>query len=777
MRFLNLFSWGRLSRKINRWLARRQWNIFIYALPAILAGTLFVVAVAMVLFNHRQFDVLQQRYHRLALTSLFGKNFELARVACLRGLDHAGTQRDRLEWTYYLAISLNGLGRKADAEALVRLAAPVDHPGCVPAHVGLAQGMLYSTNLTTNLLALAERHLKLALALEPQSEQVNELLGRFYINTHNLPKARQHLLKIYSQKPEVAGLLAITYYLEKDAPNGILWADRAIQAYEQKLMESAPVYAESDRIELLRSFSVKEHFAPTRRLSAAMNQSIAASTNLLPQDSPAFWFGMVRLLLLDGKFGAALQTLESQSALTTNAVYASAIAEICARWAIKIAANDKDSLDLRLKLIQKGLKNAPDNLTLRLLLIQARFAPGNNGLAAQQLFDEALKGQVGDSGGWWHFLLYCDYRDRGDLPAARHHLQMACDLAPQVSQFQNDLALNLSAGNRQDQERGLTIIESVLQKDPLNPHFRDTRGRIFALLGRNESAAADLEFAFARLGDSVNNRAVLAKVNAALGRIQPVAAPGDSPAAVLKLVRSLVGQANYAQAVEKLESAIIINPNPVLASTLADVCAAWLESASLRNVSAASERLQIIQKGLNQSPEHHKLRLYLLKASQASDDSRLLAKNLLDQYVSAAAGQSAAGWHQLLGQDAWARGDFSVARQEFEAAYRLAPQLTLNQSNLAQALLTDRPEDLERGLQIIQAAVNALPQNPEYRNIRGKILARLGRNQAAVDDLKFASEKLSNPVETRKILAEVYEALGKPQLARQVRSLGKPGGK
>ena len=219
-----------ISRRINRWLARRPWKLFAFCLPALLAGVVLGTVALIVLFHHRQHDDLQQRYHRLTLSLLATGKFEAARVACLRGLSGGNNARDRLEWLFYLAVALNGLGQHQDAAALLATAAPLDHPGCLQAHLVVAQNLLNSTNLTTETLHTAEHHLLNALALDPQSEEVNELLGRFYINTHNPAKARVRLMKTYPVKPENALLLAICYAQETNGPAAIRWSDRAITA-------------------------------------------------------------------------------------------------------------------------------------------------------------------------------------------------------------------------------------------------------------------------------------------------------------------------------------------------------------------------------------------------------------------------------------------------------------------------------------------------------------------------------------------------------------------
>ena len=173
---------------------------------------------------------MHRRYDRLARGLLAAGKFEEARVACLRGLAVENSEQDRAQWLFYLAVALNGLGQQHDAVALVNAAAPLDHPGCVEAHLLVAQNLLNSTNLTTDTenLHLAEHHLLNALALDPSSLAANEDMARFDINTHKLAKARARLMKIYPRKPDTALLLAISYDMETNGTSAVRWADRAV---------------------------------------------------------------------------------------------------------------------------------------------------------------------------------------------------------------------------------------------------------------------------------------------------------------------------------------------------------------------------------------------------------------------------------------------------------------------------------------------------------------------------------------------------------------------
>ncbi len=110
----------------------------------------------------------------------------------------------------------------------------------------------------------------------------------------------------------------------------MLWADRAINAYEQNLIKFAPKYNPADRWGWSVAGGQTTLCAAAGCGCAPGHKTGAGSgTNAPPiRISPAFWIGMVRLLLANGKFEPALQTLEQQMAVNSNAVYSAAIADV-----------------------------------------------------------------------------------------------------------------------------------------------------------------------------------------------------------------------------------------------------------------------------------------------------------------------------------------------------------------------------------------------------------------------------------------------------------------
>ena len=773
------------SEKLNRWFGHRRWRIFALCLPALLACLGLALVTGMVL-SQRTSD-LERRYDFLVKRALAVKNFELARVASLRGLDGAKNERDRAQWIFFLALALDGQGQKQASAALISEAAPLEPlgAGCVEAHLAVAQSMLVSTNLTgegirmalanpTNSLAVAlrtvERHLLSAVAIEPDSLEANELLGRFYINTHQPAKARERLLKIYAAKPDTALLLAIDSDLENDSAGALQWAERALTAFEHNLLQTAPRYSSEDRLGLLRALIIEQRYTTYPVPQVTPRKPAATGPNVVPEDSPAMWLGIVRLLLLNGKYGSALETLEQRMIISSNSAYPPAIAQICTVLAQNAASESQGGGMSRLHFIQQGLTNAPENVELQLLLEQEANATNNAGQIAKKIRDQYVAGAKGKVAASWQYVLWADARLHGDMTNARKHLKTAHELLPEDPTINNDLAMDLASGSREDLERGLEIIQSVIDKYPYEPVFRDTRGQILVRLGRNQEALADLEFAATRLADSKDTKLVLSKVYAALGIVHQ----DNSSSAVLGRVRSLMSEGNNAAAVQTLEKALLEDPNPVYASAIADVCNTWAESLPLAR---QAERLRLIEKGLTQDPLNQKLRVLLLHAANATDDSRADAKKFLNQVVANAAGESAAEWHLLLGREARQKGDLASARQHLETAWGLAPQQTQIQLELAMVLAAGDHQDLERGMQLIDSVADKFPDsadNADFRNTRGRILAGLGRNAEAAEDLNFAVSRLDNPVEavqTRRVYVKVLDALGKHQLAEQQRRL------
>jgi len=63
------------------------------------------------------------------------------------------------------------------------------------------------------------------------------------------------------------------------------------------------------------------------------------------------------------------------------------------------------------------------------------------------------------------------------------------------------MALMLALNDQPDLDEALRLVQSLLDIYPEQPHYRDTRGQIYVLMGRYEDGIRDLEFALPRLNN------------------------------------------------------------------------------------------------------------------------------------------------------------------------------------------------------------------------------------------------------------------------------------
>ncbi len=93
-------------------------------------------------------------------------------------------------------------------------------------------------------------------------------------------------------------------------------------------------------------------------------------------------------------------------------------------------------------------------------------------------------------------------------------------------------------------------------------------------------------------------------------------------------------------------------------------------------------------------------------------------------------------------------------------------------NNLAIALIcgADGPSmaaDSERALQLAESALAIVPQQPDVLSTRGEILIAQERWEDARRDLEVALSKRQKSANIRRLLVQVFEALGEPALAAE----------
>jgi thioredoxin-like negative regulator of GroEL len=155
-----------------------QWIAATPALLALAAVLLFGLAVL-----GERTDRIDLQYQQDAQAALNTGGFKTARICYERLLQlHPGSDL----YSLGLARSLVGMKQNAEAAAVLRLLAPADRAGYAPAHLLLAQ-MVLDASHEPAAIALAERHLRLALQADPANNEARLLLESVYANTGRSP--------------------------------------------------------------------------------------------------------------------------------------------------------------------------------------------------------------------------------------------------------------------------------------------------------------------------------------------------------------------------------------------------------------------------------------------------------------------------------------------------------------------------------------------------------------------------------------------------------------
>jgi tetratricopeptide (TPR) repeat protein len=458
----------RTVRRFKRWLRSRDRRLLRRGLPAVLGFVAWLVfGTCLFLWSPRE---AESRYNGIADKALARKDFETARIATQRllGIGH----EPRRQHLFDLALSLGGLGRDKDAVSLLGTVAPLDRPGYLPGHLFIAQTLLAKTNATLQEIGSAEQHLKYVIALNPQSLDADELLGRIYVRLGKWEQAEKYLSDVVSSRPQTALLLAAALKAQGDTVGARSWAERAARFHREKV-ESAKL------------------------------------------DVPASRLAWADALAMIEDYKGAFTVLEAGWKQYENQAYLSPMGEVCALWVDSLTRNRSGDLTAQVALIQRGLEYAPQNETLLQHLIALSHMAGPEGGAAHATITRMLTD--GNAPAILHFTLAIDAWQHGHPDTARQHFALAFGSASQLPFVANNMAMILAVGDKPDLPRALAIIQPVLDRFPNNPSFRETRGQVLVRLGRWQEGVADLEFALPQLASTRSTHSALADAYRGLG--------------------------------------------------------------------------------------------------------------------------------------------------------------------------------------------------------------------------------------------------------------------
>jgi tetratricopeptide (TPR) repeat protein len=407
---------------------------------------------------------IEQRYLDQGNAAFQAKDYPLALTCFERACTQGGL---RPTTTYQLALTAEALALNDRAVLLMNRLAPADAQGYGEAHLWQAVRLLQNSPQTDADRKKAERHLLYALQGETKDKELaHVLLGEVYFAEGKLDLAEPHLAKALKARPVTRLRLARLYALRGD---------------RERARREAVIAA--DYFQARTKLDLTDHFA---RLAWA--------------DATAFL----------ERFSDAAAILEEGWAVSQRVEYRIAQGMVYASWCdyqVRVkGGKDHDQLAL----VQKGLSYDPNNTLLLNRLLTVLTTGGDDVATARSALEKMLA--RGEAPGVVHFALGVDAWHRGQREQAQLHWERATELAPYLTLAANNLAMLLMEADPSQLPRALQLINLALDKTPASLNFRDTRGRIYAKMGKWREALADLEAALTRNADSPSLHRTLATV-------------------------------------------------------------------------------------------------------------------------------------------------------------------------------------------------------------------------------------------------------------------------
>lgn len=239
----------------------------------------------------------------------------------------------------------------------------------------------------------------------------------------------------------------------------------------------------------------------------------------------------------------------------------------------------------------------------------------------------------------------------------------------------------------------------------------------------------------------------------------------------LSWAEGLAMQEDFAGAVAVLQEGLTATGEAVYRAAIAMAYRGWHDERKRARDSTPGELYELLHKGLSYDPTNKDLLNRLLdglgKPGKESDQARAALEKLL------ASGKATAFAHFALSVDALHRNQQADARFHLERAHEIDPRLAVVANNLAWTLCQPPNPDLDRALRLAILAVEQEPNNPAFRDTRGNVYLKLGREREAIADLEAALARTPESPPLHLALAQAYDKLGNASLAAEHRRLAR----
>ncbi len=219
---------------------------------------------------------------------------------------------------------------------------------------------------------------------------------------------------------------------------------------------------------------------------------------------------------------------------------------------------------------------------------------------------------------------------------------------------------------------------------------------------------------------------------------------------------------NFEQAVEILEKNLTSSDPERLHQALVAVHLRWANDVVAREEGDLGKQLDLLNRALHYGPDNPQVLNLLADLATRDWDRTRDAWAALQQALTK--GDAPATVHLILGTWTLEQGDIEKGLMHLELANERNPEMPIVLNNLAWGLAHQEEPDLERALQLAEAA-KKLSDRPEIYHTIGTILARLGRHRQAVTELEDALRAFPKYPKIHASLAELYEHFGDAELA------------
>jgi tetratricopeptide (TPR) repeat protein len=226
---------------------------------------------------------------------------------------------------------------------------------------------------------------------------------------------------------------------------------------------------------------------------------------------------------------------------------------------------------------------------------------------------------------------------------------------------------------------------------------------------------------------------------------------------------------HYEDAIRVLEQGLTLDEPRPFQQALAAAHFRWLDALEQQGELSSVKQLELLEQVCRYDPGNQRALTMIGNLAMSEDSASEQAIAVLQQQ-GFDWGTAPAEVHLVVGTRELRRGNFERGVKHLERAYELNPRFPEVLNNLAWGLAHQDHPDLERALEVAEAA-QRLSKGPETYDTLGTILMKLGRPREALVQLETALRLLPGRPALHHKLADVYQQLGNDDLAAEHRRL------